>query len=142
MQGNFGWAIETHRKDARSCTYRGVADHGQVLSGASAHPSRQHRLQFDWNRPRQADLASVRMSTQHKIEVGMRSPTIELYVGDRIDRRSTKGKRLPVKRDGLAFARCGNINGVACRASTVRDVGKPDHGRSTAVRHIAQGCPG
>ena len=78
MQSNFGRAIETHGKDARSRTYRGVAGHVLVLPGASAHPSRQHRLQFDRNRPGQADLASVRMPAQHQIEIGVGSLAINL----------------------------------------------------------------
>src|ERR1019366_10323056 len=71
MQGDFRGTVETNRNDARSSTHGRVASHVVILPSSRPHPSRQYSVKYDRNRSWQTDLATVRVSAQQQIEIGM-----------------------------------------------------------------------
>src|ERR1019366_2728214 len=71
MQSDLRRTIEAYGDDAGSGTRGGIAGHVAVAPGSGSHPPRQHRVECQRYCPRQADLASVRMSAQEQIKAGM-----------------------------------------------------------------------
>src|SRR6266511_6429522 len=78
MQGYFRETIEPHGNDDRSGADRGIPNHVMILPRSRAHVPRQDRIQSDRDGTGEADLASVGMTAQQQIEIGMGSLAVDL----------------------------------------------------------------